>query len=150
MVLCAYQGESELSHLARVAAANLEGVQGIGDGGHEWDGESIKRDLLSESHKTNEFEIFALFFGKTSGPESPGVVTVFPRKKVFPLTTSDTYTYFHCTDTPKIKVCFDLRIPFTTLRSARAETGFIAYIKATCFTVVLATLLLLAFPLCPY
>ena len=43
------EGESELSHLARVAAANLEGVQGIGDWGHESDGGSIEHDLLSES-----------------------------------------------------------------------------------------------------
>ena len=44
------EGESELNHLARIAAVNLEGVQGIGDWGHESDGESIELDLLSESH----------------------------------------------------------------------------------------------------
>ena len=44
------EGESELSHLARFAAGILEGVQGIGDWGHESDGEGIELDLLSESH----------------------------------------------------------------------------------------------------
>ena len=92
MVLCAYQGESELSHLARVAAANLEGVQGIGDGGHEWDGESIKRDLLSESHKTNEFEIFALFFGTDFRPGVARSRDGFSAQKGFP---SDNIGYIH-------------------------------------------------------
>ena len=35
------EGDSELHHLARVAAANLAGVQGIGDWGHDSDGQSI-------------------------------------------------------------------------------------------------------------
>ena len=39
------EGESELHHLARVAAANLAGVQGIGDWGHDSDGESIDDDV---------------------------------------------------------------------------------------------------------
>ena len=46
------EGQSVLSHLARVAAANLEGVQGIGDWGHESGGESIEFDLLNESHQS--------------------------------------------------------------------------------------------------
>ena len=44
------EGESELSHLARVAAANLEGEQGIGDWSDESGGESIELDVLIESH----------------------------------------------------------------------------------------------------
>ena len=39
------EGESEFHHLARVAVANLAGVQGIGDLGHDSDGESIDDDV---------------------------------------------------------------------------------------------------------
>ena len=44
------EGESELHHLARGAAANLVGVQGIGDWGHDSDGESIDHDVLRDFH----------------------------------------------------------------------------------------------------
>ena len=45
------KGESELHHLARVAAANLAGVQGIGDWGHDSDGTSgIDHDVLRDFH----------------------------------------------------------------------------------------------------
>ena len=46
------EGESELHHLARVAAASLAGVQGIGDWGHDSDGKSIEHDVLRDFHSS--------------------------------------------------------------------------------------------------
>ena len=44
------EGQSEFHHLARVAAANLVGVQGIGDWRHDLDGESIDHDVQRDFH----------------------------------------------------------------------------------------------------